>query len=73
MPQFVKAYKKQPNRLPIRQFLVLLYDCIPNKQLLSIDRLLKKNAILTLITGKNPTTALYSETTRTENNAKILK
>ena len=32
-----------------------------------------KNAILTLVTGKNPTTALYSETTKAENNAKTLK
>ena len=37
---FVKALKKHPNKLNIRQFLVLLYDCVPNiKNYWSIDRL----------------------------------
>ena len=39
-PQFVKAYKKQPNRLGVRHFLFLLNDWIPNmKQVWSIDRI----------------------------------
>ena len=29
-PKFVKAYKKQPKRLDIRRFIVLLYDCVPD-------------------------------------------
>ena len=42
------------NRLDIRQFLVLLYDCIPNmKYLCSIDRLLKNANILKSGSGKN--------------------
>ena len=53
-PQFFKAYKKQPNRLETRQFLVLLYDCIPNmKHVWNIDRLLKNANILMSGAGKN--------------------
>ena len=66
-PEFVKTYKKQPNRSERRQFLVLLPDSIPNmKHVWSTDRLLKNANILNSGTGKNPTTALYSETTKNE-------
>ena len=27
-PKFVKAFKKHPNKFDVRQFLVLLYDCV---------------------------------------------
>ena len=61
-PKFVKTFKKNPNRFDIRQFLVLLYYCVPNMKLFwSIDRLLKNVYILQVGTGKNPTTPLYSE------------
>ena len=29
-PKFVKKLKKHPNKLDMRQFLVLSYDCVPN-------------------------------------------
>ena len=29
-PKFVKTFKKHPNKFDIRQFPVLLYDCVPN-------------------------------------------
>ena len=52
----------------MRQFLVLLYDRIPNmKHVQSIDRLLTNANILNLEAGKNSTTALYSETKKTKN------
>ena len=62
-PKFVKMSKKHPNKFDIRQFLVLLYDCVPNKKTYySIDRLVKNVNVLHVGTGKNPTTPLYSET-----------
>ena len=52
-PKFANAYKKQPNRLDLWQFLVLLYDCVPNiKHVWSIDRLFKNPNILKSGTGK---------------------
>ena len=64
-PKFVKAYKIQPNRLDIRQFLVLLYDYAPNMfHIWSIDRLLKNAYILKSGADKNSATALYSETAK---------
>ena len=64
-PTFVKTFKKHPNKFDIRQFLVLLYDCVPNmKSYHSIDRLLKCFNVLQVGTGKNPTTPLYSENTK---------
>ena len=61
-PKFVKAFKKHPNKFDIKQFLVLLYDFVPNVKIFwSTDRLLKKVNVLKLGTGKNPTTPLYSE------------
>ena len=70
-PRFVKAYKIQcycsSNKFDIDQFLVLLFDCVTNiKHLLSIDNRLKNPNILWVETGKNPTTALYSTTTKPE-------
>ena len=59
--------KKQHNRLDIRQFLVLLYDCLPNmKHVWNIERLVKNANVLESGTGKNPTSALYSKTTKPE-------
>ena len=29
-PKYVKTSEKHPNKFDIRQFLVLLYDCVPN-------------------------------------------
>ena len=47
----------------LNQFLLLLYDCVPNvSQFLSISKLLKNPNVLQLKIGKNPTTALYKET-----------
>ena len=41
-PKFVKRFKKHPNKFDIRQFLLLLYDCVPNiKIYYSTDRILK--------------------------------
>ena len=38
--EFVKTFKKHPNKFDIQQFFVLVYDCIPNmKNCSSIDRL----------------------------------
>ena len=55
--------QKSPNRLDIRQFLVLLYDCtLKVKHNWSIYRLLKNAIVLNSRVDKNPTTALYSET-----------
>ena len=66
--KFVKVYKKQPNRLDIRKFLVLLYDCVPNmKDVWSINKPLKNANVLQIGTGQNPTTPLYSETTKLQN------
>ena len=63
--KFVKAYKKQPNRLDIRQSLVLLYDCVPSmKNIWIIYKLLKNANVLKSGTCKNSTTALYHETTK---------
>ena len=61
--KFLKTFKKHPNKFVIRQFLVLLYHCVPNmKKYYSIDRLLKNVNILQVGTGRNPTTPLYSDT-----------
>ena len=54
------------NKVHLNQFLVLLHDCTPNlKNLLITDNLLK-NAVSELQMGKNPTTTLYSDTTKPE-------
>ena len=46
-PKFVKTLKKHPNKFNIRQFIALLYDCLPNmKNYYSIDRLLKDVNVL---------------------------
>ena len=62
-PKFVLTFKKHLNKFDIRQFLVLLYDCIPNmKNYYSINKHLKNFNALKVGIGKNPTTRLYSET-----------
>ena len=62
-PKFVKNFSKHPYKFDIGQFLVLLYDCVPNiKNYYSVDRLLKNVNVLQVGPGKNPTTPLYSET-----------
>ena len=54
--KFVKSFKKHPNKLDIRQFLVLLYDCVPNmKNYWGIGRLLKNANVLQGGTDKNAT------------------
>ena len=54
-----KRLKKHPNKFDIRQFLVFVYDCVPNiKSYWSIDRLLKNVNVFRNRTGKNPTTLL---------------
>ena len=51
----------------IRQFLVLLYDCVSNmKNYYSIDSLLKNVNVLQVGTAKNPTSPLYSDTRKKE-------
>ena len=76
-PKFVKMFKKHPNKIDIRQFLVLLYNCVPNiKHYCSIDRLLK-NVVLQVGTSKNPTTLFYCDTKKgkffEQKNIKITK
>ena len=67
-PKFVQMFKKHPNKFDRRQFLVLLYECVPYmKNYYSIDRLLENVNVLQVGTGKNPTTPLYSETKKSEN------
>ena len=57
-------FKIHPNKFDRRQFLVLLYDCVPKiKNYYSIDRLLKNVNVLQVLTGKDPT-SLHSETKR---------
>ena len=66
-PKFVKTFKKHPNKFDIRQFLVPLYDYVPNmKNYYSIDYYSKNVNVLLVGTGKNPTTPLYRETKQSE-------
>ena len=61
-PKFIKTFKKHPNKFNIRQFLVLLYECVLKmKNYYSIDRLSKNVNVLQVGTGKNLTTPLYSD------------
>ena len=56
--EFVKMFTKQPNKFDIRQFLVLLYDCVPSmKNYYSIGRLVKNLDVLEAGTVKTPNTA----------------
>ena len=63
----------------MRQFFVILYDCVPNlKNHCSTERILKNVNVLQIGTGKNPTTPLYSDTKKreysfNEKNIKITK
>ena len=59
-PKFFKTFKKHPNKFDIRQFFVILYDCVPNtKYQWSIAKLLKRNFYVLLVgTSKNQTAAL---------------
>ena len=67
-PKFVKACKKQTKRLDIRQFLVPLQDWVSKmKHIWSNDRLLKNANSLKSRIGKNLTTFLNSETTKSKN------
>ena len=62
-PKFVIKFKKHPNKVDIKRYLILFYDCVPNmKNYWSIDRLLKNINVLPVGTGKNPATPLYSDT-----------
>ena len=54
---------ERPNKFDIRQFLVLLYDCVPNmKNYYRIDGLLKDVNVLEKGTRENPASHLYKET-----------
>ena len=54
MLNLLKILKKYLKKFDIRQFLVLLYDFVPNmKNYWSIDRLLKNVNALQVGTGKN--------------------
>ena len=65
---FTLESNSSSNRADINQFLVLQYDCMPNlKHCIGIDKLQKIVNALQAGTGKNPTTVLYSETTKPEN------
>ena len=67
-PKFVKTFKKHPNKFDIGQFLLLLYDCVPNmKNFWSIGRLLKNFNVLQVGIDKNPTIPLYCETKKSGN------
>ena len=56
-------FKKHPNKVNIRQVLVLLYDRVPNmKNCQNIDRLLKNVNVLQVGASKNPTAPLFSDT-----------
>ena len=61
----------------MKQFLVLLFDCVPNmKHVWSTDKLLKSAKILKSETCKNAATAFCSVTTKPEklfDEKKILK
>ena len=51
----------------LNQFLMLLYNCVPNlSQLLSIDKLLKNDNVWQLGICRNLSTALYSDTAKHE-------
>ena len=61
-PKFDETFKKHPRKFDIRQFLVLLYCCVPNmKNYCSTDRLLKNANVLQVRAGQNPITPLYSD------------
>ena len=56
-----KTFRKHPNKFDIRQFFVILYDCVPNtKYQWSIAKLLKRNFYVLLVgTSKNQTAPLW--------------
>ena len=61
-PKLVKTFKIHRNKFNIRQFLLLLYDYVPNmKNYCSINSLLKNFNILKIGAGKNPIAPLYSD------------
>ena len=67
-PKLVKTFQKHSDNFDVRQFLVLLHDCVPNmKNYYSIDTHLKNVNVLQVETVKNPTTPLYSDTKENEN------
>ena len=54
-PRFAKAYKKRSKRLDIRQFIILLQNCVLNmKQVWCIGKLLKNVTVLQVRTSNNP-------------------
>ena len=60
--KYFQTFKNHPNKFDVSQFLVLLYDYVPNiKNCYSINRLLKNVNILQVGTGKNLTTPLHSD------------
>ena len=65
--KFVETFKKYSDKFDIRQFIIVLYDCVPNmKNYYSIDKLLKNVNVLQVRTDKNPTTPLYNDTKTSE-------
>ena len=58
---------ERPNKFDIRQFLVHLYDYVPNmKNCYSIDGLLKDVNVLQKGTTGNPASPLYKDTRKSE-------
>lgn len=55
------------NSVHLNQFIVFLFDCVPNMKQLSIDKLLENASATLLGTGKNPIIAFYSENIKSEN------
>ena len=58
---------ERSNKFDIRQFLVLLYDCVPNiKNYYRVDGLLKDVNVLQKGIRENPASPLYKETRERE-------
>ena len=59
--KLVKTFKKHPYKVDVRQFLVLLFDFVPNTKNYWRETFKTVNVLL-VGTGKNPTTPLFSDT-----------
>ena len=57
----------------LNQFFAFLYECVPNvNYFLSIHKLLENTSVRQIETGKNPSSALYSENIKPEKMKKRL-
>ena len=62
---YLRFSKIRKNIAHLNQFHVLLYDRVPNlKYFIRTDKIPKNTNVLQVRTDKNPTTALYSEATK---------